>query len=243
MVQVGQRKVLDNCPTSPCCPCFQNPVSRGHPAHHPCECPKHKPTLVVSLPRNSAAPVAPRGSHLQLPSTLYCARAPCAAPPSTPLPNTVAVPPPSLRTAGPWAGNACSPTPPQPPCHVGLSSPSVWSQPHSTINICLCVFLSPTHVGSAQAAIKRVTATLAQAMDTRLSGAGESKIKGSGGWVPRKTHFPAFRRHLLCVTSHGRSGRWPGGGREWRERERERSAVSSYKGTNPTQGPHTRDLT
>lgn len=133
--------------------------------------------------------------------------------------------------------------PPQPPCHVGLSSPSVWSQPHSTINICLCVFLSPTHVGSAQAAIKRVTATLAQAMDTRLSGAGESKIKGSGGWVPRKTHFPAFRRHLLCVTSHGRSGRWPGGGREWREREREHSAVSSYKGTNPTQGPHTRDLT
>lgn len=109
---MGQRKVLDNCPTSPCCPCFQNPVSRGHPAHHPCECPKHKPTLVVSLPRNSAAPVAPRGSHLQLPSTLYCARAPCAAPPSTPLPNTVAVPPPSLRTAGPWAGNACSPTPP-----------------------------------------------------------------------------------------------------------------------------------
>lgn len=121
-------------------PCFQNPVPRGRPAHHPRELPKHKRNLVMSLPGDSTAPAAPKEKTKPpgSPSALLCARAPCPARPSTPLP--------AARPSG------CSPHPAKhrPPHQAALRSRPARSQPHNIINICLHGFLSPTERGAPQ---------------------------------------------------------------------------------------------
>lgn len=96
----------------------------------------------------------PPGRHLRPLQT------PPPAPPSSPLPDTGAVPPPSSAPRSAWPGFLL-PRLPEPLCPGGPCSRPVWSQPHGIRNICLHVFLSPTRAGSAQATMKHPTSTRA----------------------------------------------------------------------------------